>query len=134
MKRIKLFESFVKLDPNEVLEDIKVISYELEDNDCLSSYMFRIYTNGILSYVTPEEYNHELNYAIKPGDIKCDMIIILIEPIGRISDKYYSDLDRFTSLLREHLDYIDPKKITNNINSVSTHLLQRRQRVTVDLL
>lgn len=134
MKRIKLFESFVKLDPNEVLEDIKVISYELEDNDCLSSYMFRIYMNGILSYVTPEEYNHELNYAIKPGDIKCDMIIILIEPIGRISDKYYSDLDRFTSLLREHLDYIDPKKITYNIKSVSTHLLQRRQRVTVDLL
>lgn len=115
MKWIKLFEKFGKLDPNEVLEDIKSIDYELDDYDI--EYKFIIpgkptRTSDGITFISPEEYNNLLNDDL---DIKCKTIFIKIGLNYKFSeDKCFDDINRFISLLKEHLDYIDPKKIGHN--------------------
>ena len=109
MKWIKLFEKFGKLDPNEVLEDIKAIDYELDDYDF--EYQFIIPGEPDL-ILMPDEYNRLLDSGL---DIKCKTIFIKINTNYKFSeDKCFDDINRFISLLKEHLDYVDPKRIGHN--------------------
>ena len=103
MKFIKLFESFV-ITTKEVLEDIKTISYILEDDGYDLSY--EVLERGKMVVVKIYLYKTEVGksyldpYGLSPYD-----------------DDYYknklrSDGDRFLSLVRDHLDYISKYDIT----------------------
>ena len=138
MKRIKLFESFKSIDPIEVRDDIKTILYELEDaglNPTLSAniiYSSKNYGDTIDSdlledYLT-ERGNHydKENYMryftiniSRPGKLWIDELpasrfhwkASRFHWKGSITPEIKQQMERFLVLLKEHLDYIDPKKI-----------------------
>jgi hypothetical protein len=114
MRWIKLFEKFGKLDPNELLEDIKSIDYELDNYDI--EYKFIIPGSPDM-FLTPDEYNnlHQQEQYNNRLNVKCKGIFIKIGLNYKFSeDKCFDDINRFISLLKEHLDYVDPKKIGHN--------------------
>jgi len=128
--KIKLFESFQAINPIEVRDDIKSILYELEDaglNPTLSAniiYPSKNYGDTIDSdlledYIT-ERGNHydKENYMryftiniSRPGKLIDDMPFTRFHWKGTITPEIKQQMERFIILLREHLDYIDPKKI-----------------------
>ena len=112
MKRIKLFENFNTIDPIEVRDDIKTILYELEDNGydvIFKAHVdnhFDVGGNWIGDNVNVDE-------IVSTSNVK--FFIIRVRPdvdkdFPKISD-IKKDLERFVFLLRDHLDYINPKNI-----------------------
>lgn len=121
MKRIKLFENFTQLDPNEIVSDIETIIYELEDKE----YDIQIF------YKSPLVYGLLKVAANKHLGIK-NVNEIVIVPVykkgprtpfsdlmnkGSISwknilDDFRNDMNIFINQLKDHLDYINPDKIT----------------------
>lgn len=108
MKRIKLFESFNTNNPIEVRDDIKTILYELEDKGY--DVEFKANVNDVGT-----------GWGIKNVDVdvlesSSDVAFFIIIPRVTLPSTYSSvsikkDLERFVFLLRDHLDYIDPKNI-----------------------
>jgi hypothetical protein len=128
--KIKLFESFQAINPIEVRDDIKSILYELEDaglNPTLSAniiYPSKNYGDTIDSdlledYIT-ERGNHydKENYMryftiniSRPGKLIDELPASRFHWKGSITPEIKQQMERFLVLLKEHLDYIDPKKI-----------------------
>ena len=130
MKRIKLFESFKSIDHIEVRDDIKTILYELEDaglNPTLSAniiYPSKNYGDTIDSDLLEDYLTETGNHYDKENYIRWFLINIsrpgkLIDELpasrfhwkGSITPEIKQQMERFLVLLKEHLDYIDPKKI-----------------------
>ena len=134
MKRIKLFESFKSIDPIEVRDDIKSILYELEDaglNPTLNVniiYPSKNYGDTIDSDLLEDYLTETGNHYDKENYIRWFLINIsrpgkLIVSFGdelpasrfhwksSITPEIKQQMERFLVLLKEHLDYIDPKKI-----------------------
>jgi len=135
MKHLKLFENFSINEieennkfANDVVEDIKTISYLLEDEGFTIEYSFGIRTekydeNGhpwIPLFVKYTDYNK----IVLNGRNRRNMIdSISVKVIGNsITDPVtfqkvlkksdIKTIDRYIDLLKEHLDYIDPENIT----------------------
>ena len=136
MKWIKIFEKFNVVNPVEIYEDIKTISYVLEDigYDLDYHYILNIdkshtdYKESQLGYnaakrVRCDSYN-ESEYPIhKIVDI---LIGVDVSDSKMTTNRIVSvDRDRFISLLKEHLDYID----TTGIRIVT--LGSRRFKITI---
>ena len=106
MKRIKLFENFDTNNPLDVRDDIKTILYELEDDG---------YDVRFLAKVKPVGGYVEIDALDSSTDV--DLFILWVTlPYDRIEPAYSSgsiktDVERFLLLLRDHLDYINPKNI-----------------------
>ena len=129
MKRIKLFENFSdeivenNKIANDLVEDIKTISYLLEDKGFDLRYTFGgKYGDVINSFDSFEfqEYNHMVNAGhVEP--VMIDMIVVkaicatITDPITfqKVLNKSYLDsVDKYVDLLKEHLDYINPDNIS----------------------
>ena len=129
MKWIKLFENFsdeIKENnkfANDVVEDIKTISYLLEDEGFELKYSFRG-ENG--SSFEVDEYNKLTNsHVLNAKPVKIGRIAVkvignsIVDPrtfqtVLRESD--IKVIDRYIDLLKEHLDYIEPENITTQIS------------------
>ena len=126
MKRIKLFESFNTIDPIEVRDDIKSILYELEDaglNPTLNVniiYPSKNYGDTIDSDLLEDYLTERGNHYDKENYMR--YFTINIWDSGKLKTLTYNgkssitpeikqQMERFLVLLKEHLDYIDPKKI-----------------------
>ena len=129
MKWIKLFENFSdeivenNRMANDVVEDIKTISYLLEDEGFELKYSFRSETGSSFDV---DEYNKLTNSPVlnaKP--VKIGRIAIKVigksivnpmtfQTVLRESD--IKSIDKYVDLLKEHLDYIDPDNITTLIS------------------
>ena len=126
MKRIKLFESFKSIDPIEVRDDIKSILYELEDaglNPTLNVniiYPSKNYGDTIDSDLLEDYLTERGNHYDKENYMR--YFTINIWDSGKLKTLTYNgkssitpeikqQMERFLVLLKEHLDYIDPKKI-----------------------
>jgi hypothetical protein len=132
MKWIKLFENFSdeivenNKMANDIVEDIKTISYLLEDEGFELKYSFRSETGSSFEV---DEYNKlvltriSVRFGAKP--VKIGRIIVkvignsIVDPrtfqtVLRESD--IKMIDRYIDLLKEHLDYIDPENITKQIS------------------
>lgn len=128
MKWIKLFENFSdeivenNKMANDLVEDIKTISYLLEDEGFELKYSFR----GEFGSFEVDEYNKLANSPVlnakpvKIGRIAIKVIgksivnPITFQTVLRESDIKY--IDKYIELLKEHLDYIDPDNITTQIS------------------
>jgi hypothetical protein len=129
MKWIKLFENFSdeivenNKIANDLVEDIKTISYLLEDEGFELKYSFRAETGSSFEV---DEYNKLINSPVlnaKP--VKIGRIAIKVigksivnpmtfQTVLRESD--IKSIDKYINLLKEHLDYIDPDNITTQIS------------------
>ena len=129
MKWIKLFENFSdeivenNKMANDIVEDIKTISYLLEDEGFELKYSFRAETGSSFEV---DEYNKLINSPVlnaKP--VKIGRIAIKVigksivnpmtfQTVLRESD--IKSIDKYINLLKEHLDYIDPDNITTQIS------------------
>ena len=135
MKRIKLFENFsdevVLVWENnkmasDIVEDIKTISYLLEENGFDLKYTFGSKYGDSINYFDVDEYNRLSNneYLIHGGHWKRQMIdMIVVKAIGntmtdprtfqKVLNKSHLDaVDKYVDLLKEHLDYINPDNIS----------------------
>ena len=141
MKRIKLFENFTEENTlsvegvlkrkeyaNDVIEDIKSISYILEDEGFELKYLFAIpYGDGLINYFEIEDYNRLTNNIVVTSQKELKVLFIeklvvkvtgntIINPntFGNslIEDKLKS-VERYINLLKEHLDYINPDNISH---------------------
>ncbi len=129
MKRIKLFENFSdeivennKMS-NDVVEDIKTISYLLEDEGFELKYSFRA-ENG--SSFEVDEYNKLTNNPVlnaKPVKIGRIAVKVIGNSITdprtfqqTLTNKAKEIIERYIDLLKEHLDYIEPENITTQIS------------------
>ena len=126
MKRIKLFENFSdeivenNKIANDLVEDIKTISYLLEENGFDLRYTFGSKYGDAINSFEVEEYNHMVNAGhVEP--VMIDMIVVkaicatITDPITfqKVLNKSYLDaVDKYIDLLREHLDYINPDNIS----------------------
>lgn len=132
MKWIKLFENFSdeivenNRMANDVVEDIKTISYLLEENGfdlryCISFIKWNKFLGGNKTYTFEvAEYNDIVNAGhIKP--VMIDTIVVksicatITDPITfqKVLNKSYLDaVDKYIDLLKEHLDYINPDNIS----------------------
>ena len=126
MKRIKLFESFKSIDPIEVRDDIKSILYELEDaglNPTLNvniiypskNYGDTIDSDLLEDYLTErgnhyDKENYMLYFTINIWD-SGKLKTLTYNGKSSITPEIKQQMERFLVLLKEHLDYIDPKKI-----------------------
>ena len=140
MKWIKLFENFTEENTlsvegvlkrkeyaNEVLEDIKSISYILEDEGFELKYQYAIpYGDGLVNYFEIEDYNRWTNDIVVTSQRELEVLMIdsvvvkvtgntIINPntFQRVfnEDKLKS-IERYINLLKEHLDYINPDNIS----------------------
>ena len=132
MKHLKLFENFsdeIKENnkfANDLVEDIKTISYLLEDEGfelryCITITKWNKFLDGNKTHTFEVgEYNDMVNAGhIKP--VMVDMIVVkaicatITDPITfqKVLNKSYLDaVDRYVELLKEHLDYINPDNIS----------------------
>lgn len=129
MKHLKLFENFSIDDiiknnklANDIIEDIKAISYLLDEVGFTLRYSFLISPNKF------DRSSFECsvdNYNIiseKAGLRMIDSITILIiyDELGSfqrsLKESEINKIDRYIDLLKEHLDYIDPDNITTQIS------------------
>lgn len=123
MKWIKLFESFIGTNPVEVYEDIKSITYELEDIGYDLEFFYILNIDKTHTNYKEDQlgYNHAKRIRCDSYDkseyprhniveivIDSKMTTVYTPGANRvISD----DRDKFISLLKEHLDYIDTSGI-----------------------
>ena len=141
MKRIKLFENFTEENTlsvegvlkrkeyaNEVLEDIKSISYILEDEGFELKYQFStLHGDNLINYFEIEDYNrwtNNGNLEIGVGNLESIMIhSVVVKVTGNaiinpntfqssLSDDKLKSIERYINLLKEHLDYINPDNIS----------------------
>ena len=132
MKFIKLFESFTGLKPEEILKDIKTISYILEDDGYEMRYFYTITQpfSGVRSI-----NSDELEGMIDDGHYKRSkiiwhsIIIIIIKEMENPLDepdmsKIKDDGNYFLNLLKDHLDYIDDSRIINYINTTDSYQIK----------
>lgn len=138
MKRIKLFENFTEENTlsvedvlkrkeyaNEVLEDIKSISYILEDERFELKYQFAIpYGDGLVNYFEIEDYNRLSDNIVVTSqkELKVLMIHSVVVKVIGVNDPHtfqrvfnedkLKSIERYISLLKEHLDYINPDNIS----------------------
>lgn len=124
MKWIKLFENFSdeivenNKIANDLVEDIKTISYLLEDEGFELKYSFGV-KGGIFSV---DEYNNYFvnNVSRQSPPMITNLVIKLIgnsitdpKTFQKVLNKSYLDaVDRYVDLLKEHLDYINPDNIS----------------------
>ena len=132
MKWIKLFENFTEENTlsvegvlkrkeyaNDVIEDIKSISYILEDEGFELKYQFStLYGDNLI-----EDYNR-WNMEIGVGNLESIMIdSIVVKVTGNtitnphtfgnsLSEDKLESVERYINLLKEHLDYINPDNIS----------------------
>lgn len=123
MKRIKLFENFNKVNISDLISDIESIIYILEDKEYRVKFFYKIpLVDGLI------EWNNPLN-SLQNIDSATELVIAPIyekndkikrgnfinnnspEWINAVND-FRNDMNIFINLLRDHLDYINPDKIT----------------------
>lgn len=110
MKRIKLFESFNTNNPLDVRDDIKTILYELEDKGY--DVEFKANVNAVGTRWTDVGKNVDVDVLESSSDVAFFIIIPRVTlPSEYSSVSIKKDLERFVFILRDHLDYIDPKNI-----------------------
>lgn len=116
MKHIKLFESFDSLKPEDILKDIKTVSYIMEDDGYDIKYFYNVTQpfSGTRNVNSDElegyiEMGHYSRSKIEWNEIK----IHIYPESGSDLDKMKVDGDNFMRLLKEHLDYITSNKITS---------------------
>jgi len=131
MKWIKLFENFSdeivenNKMANEIVDDIKTISYLLEDEGFDIEYLFNAKSRNFATDLSfrVDEYNKLISSPNISGckPVNIDMVVVKIignsitDPVTFQKVLKKSDIktiDRYIDLLKEHLDYIDPKNIT----------------------
>lgn len=124
MKFIKLFESF-GLEPIEILKDIKTISYILEDEGYILSYFYQVKTKEESEFTgkcsmdwlvsSDELENSDVKEEVKFNKIKISIQLEQDENRHYGDNYYYTklliDCNKYFGLLKEHLNYISPKKI-----------------------
>jgi hypothetical protein len=121
MKRIKLFENFNELDPNEIVSDIETIIYELEDKE----YDIQIfYKSPLVDGLLKVSANKHLGiknvngivivpvYKKGPRSPFSDLMTKGSRGWNNILDDFRNDVNIFINQLRDHLDYIPSDKIT----------------------
>jgi hypothetical protein len=132
MKWIKLFENFSdeivenNKMANDVVEDIKTISYLLEDEGFELKYSFRAETGSSFEV---DEYNKLINNprVVQQWTGWSKIGRIAIKVIGNsitdpktfqqtLTNKSKEIIERYIDLLKEHLDYINPENITTQIS------------------
>ena len=126
MKYLKLFENFSISEieennkfANDVVKDIKTISYILEDEGFELKYSFR--SESVFFDV--DEYNKLINIRFKPVKISRIAVKVIGNSITdtktfqqTLTDKDNKIIERYIHLLKEHLDYINPENITTQIS------------------
>jgi len=140
MKRIKLFENFTEENTlsvegvlkrkeyaNDIIEDIKSISYILEDKGFELKYQFAIpYGDGLVNYFEIEDYNRWTNNIVVTSQKELKLLMIdsiVVKVIGNtitdpktfmssLSEDKLKSVERYINLLKEHLDYINPHNIS----------------------
>jgi hypothetical protein len=131
MKWIKLFENFSdeivenNKMANEIVDDIKTISYLLEDEGFDIEYLFNAKSRNFATDLSfrVDEYNKLISSPNISGckPVNIDMVVVKIignsitDPVTFQKVLKKSDIktiDRYIDLLKEHLDYIDPENIT----------------------
>jgi hypothetical protein len=137
MKRIKLFENFNVLDPQEIVSDIETIIYELEEKEYdveisyetelvdgrVNSKMFDG-TSTDMGRISPNRIVISPVYKKGPRSPFSD----LLNNTSNVLDDFRNDMNIFLNQLRDHLDYIDPDKITlkEKINVRSKYVFEIR--------
>ena len=140
MKWIKLFENFNEENTlsvevvlkrkeyaNDVIEDIKTISYLLEEEGFELKYSFAIpYGDGLVNYFEIEDYNRLTNDIVVTSQKELKVLMIdsiVVKVIGNtitnprtfqnsLSEDKLKSVERYINLLRDHLDYINPGNIS----------------------
>lgn len=140
MKWIKLFENFTEENTlsvegvlkrkeyaNDIIEDIKSISYILEDDGFELKYSFVIpHGDGLVNYFDIEDYNRLTNDIVVTSQkelkvLMIDSIVVkvtgntIINPHtfgNSLSEDKLKSVERYINLLKEHLDYINPDNIS----------------------
>ena len=114
MKRIKLFENFNELDHKEIVADIETIIYELEEKeyDVEISYETELVDGRVnakmFNGLSPNRIVISPVYKKGPRTPFSD----LLNNTSNVLDDFRNDMNIFINQLRDHLDYIDPDKIT----------------------
>lgn len=138
MKWIKLFENFEVLKPEEILKDIKTISYILEDDEYEMRYFYTITQpfSGVRSINSDELEGYiEMGHYSRSKIEWHSIIIIIIKKMETPLDKsdmskikkilkIINDGNYFLNLLKEHLDYIDDSRIINYINTEDSYQIK----------
>lgn len=140
MKRIKLFEDFTEENTlsvegilkrkeyaNDIIEDIKTISYLLEEEGFELKYQFVIpHGDGLVNYFDIEDYNRLTNDIVVTSQKELKVLMIdsiVVKVIGNtitdpktfmssLSEDKLKSVERYINLLKEHLDYINPHNIS----------------------
>lgn len=140
MKWIKLFENFTEENTlsvegilkrkeyaNDIIEDIKSISYILEDEGFELKYSFAIpHGDGLVNYFEIEDYNRLTNDIVVTSQKELKVLMIdsiVVKVIGNtitnprtfgnsLSEDKLKSVERYINLLKEHLDYINPGNIS----------------------
>lgn len=114
MKRIKLFENFNELNPKEIVSDIETIIYELEEKEYDVEISFETelvdgrVNSKMFDGLTPNRIVISPVYKKGPRSPFSD----LLNNASNVLDDFRNDMNIFLNQLRDHLDYIDPDKIT----------------------
>ena len=119
MKRIKLFENFNKVNVTDLISDIESIIYLLEDKEYRVKFFYKSpLVDGLIEWSGVQNTDSATELVIAPIYEKNDKIkrgnfISNNSPewINAVND-FRNDMDIFINLLRDHLDYINPEKIT----------------------
>ena len=130
MKHLKLFENFSdeiienNKFANDVVEDIKTISYILEEEGFELKYSFR--AENFSHFHEVDEYNKLTNNPVlnaKPVKIGRIAVTVIGNSIVNpktfqqtLTNKSKEIIERYIDLLKEHLDYIEPENITTQIS------------------
>ena len=121
MKRIKLFENFTQLDPNEIVSDIETIIYELEDKEYdiqifykspLVDGLLKVAANKHLGIKNVNEIVIVPVYKKGPRTPFSDLMTKGSIAWNNILDDFRNDMMIFVNQLKDHLDYINTDKIT----------------------
>ena len=121
MKRIKLFESFNTNNPLDIKKDIESIFYLLEDYDDLIRFEFRAKGFNLLPCTELESFAESksliesfligLNFGYQES-MRSASTYDTYKNYKEHESEVKEKMEFFLVLLREHLDYIDPKNIT----------------------
>jgi hypothetical protein len=149
MKHIKLFEKFStgelvenNIKANEILDDIKSISYIIEDEEFKIQYTFQFNKNWVQSFIEVNDYNNSRDNGrdrVKINGIHLKISKDMRNPetskkremdylTGQreFSDDFDSSdikiLNNFITLLKEHLDYIDEKYIISTFGNFNNSM------------
>jgi hypothetical protein len=128
MKWIKLFENFSINEieennkfANDLVEDIKTISYLLEDEGFELKYSFRGEFGS--SEVDFDKLTNSQVLNSKPVMISKIAVKVIGNSITdpktfqqTLTNKGKEIIERYIDLLKEHLDYINPENITTQIS------------------